>query len=184
MIAIKEKNMITIEFEGHDTLESPMLYQYDKGQKIKFLDVPDGAEVQFSNWATEMTKNKIVVNGQVEIPDILLQENKKILAYLTARFGRHGVFAHIGISHTASSELVEFMVGFKSVGVLLFPAGEIWFISMCSHRRFSTVFWYFFDGKMVFCVLLGSLCSRDKRCRIRTCIRNEWYRYESYGKGK
>lgn len=82
MIAIKEKNVITIEFEGHDTLESPMLYQYDKGQKIKFLDVPDGAEVQFSNWATEMTKNKIVVNGKVEIPDILLQENKKILAYL------------------------------------------------------------------------------------------------------
>lgn len=82
MIAIKEKNVITIEFEGHDTLESPMLYQYDKGQKIKFLDVPDSAEVQFSNWATEMTKNKIVVNGQVEIPDILLQENKKILAYL------------------------------------------------------------------------------------------------------
>lgn len=82
MIAIKEKNVITIEFECHDTLESPMLYQYDKGQKIKFLDVPDGAEVQFSNWATEMTKNKIVVNGQVEIPDILLQENKKILAYL------------------------------------------------------------------------------------------------------
>lgn len=82
MIAIKEKNVITIEFEGHDTLESPMLYQYDKGQKIKFLDVPDGAEVQFSNWATEMTKNKIIVNGQVEIPDILLQENKKILAYL------------------------------------------------------------------------------------------------------
>lgn len=82
MIAIKEKNVITIEFEGHDTLESPMLYQYDKGQKIKFLDVPDGVEVQFSNWATEMTKNKIVVNGQVEIPDILLQENKKILAYL------------------------------------------------------------------------------------------------------
>ena len=82
MIAIKEENVITIEFEGHDTLESPMLYQYDKGQKIKFLDVPDGAEVQFSNWATEMTKNKIVVNGQVEIPDILLQENNKILAYL------------------------------------------------------------------------------------------------------
>ena len=82
MIAIKEKNVITIEFEGHDTLESPMLYQYDKGQKIKFLDVPDGVEVQFSNWATEMTKNKIVVNGQVEIPDILLQENNKILAYL------------------------------------------------------------------------------------------------------
>ena len=89
MIAIKEKNVITIEFEGHDTLESPMLNQYDKGQKIKFLDVPDGAEVQFSNWATEMTKNKIVVNGQVEIPDILLQENKKILAYLKI-INKHG----------------------------------------------------------------------------------------------
>ena len=82
MIAIKEKNVITIEFEGHDTLESPMLYQYDKGQKIKFLDVPDGAEVQFSNWATEMTKNKIVVNGQVEIPDFFVQQGNEIVLYI------------------------------------------------------------------------------------------------------
>lgn len=82
MIAIKEKNVITIEFEDHDTLESPMLYQYDKGQKIKFLDVPDGAEVQFSNWATEMTKNKIVVNGQVEIPDFFVQQGNEIVLYI------------------------------------------------------------------------------------------------------
>lgn len=82
MIAIKEKNVITIEFEGHDTLESPMLYQYDKGQKIKFLDVPDGAEVQFSNENSETTDNRILADSQVEIPDFLISEGLEITAYI------------------------------------------------------------------------------------------------------
>lgn len=82
MIAIKEKNVITIEFEGHDTLESPMLYQYDKGQKIKFLDVPDGVEVQFSNENSETTDNRILTDSQVEIPDFLISEGLEITAYI------------------------------------------------------------------------------------------------------
>ena len=82
MIAIKEKNVITIEFEGHDTLESPMLYQYDKGQKIKFLDVPDGVEVQFSNENSETTDNRILADSQVEIPDFLISEGLEITAYI------------------------------------------------------------------------------------------------------
>lgn len=82
MIAIKEKNVITIEFEGHDTLESPMLYQYDTGQKIKFVDVPDGVEVQFSNENSETTDNRILADSQVEIPDFLISEGLEITAYI------------------------------------------------------------------------------------------------------
>ena len=40
----------------------------------------------------------------------------------------------------ASSELVEFVVGFKSIGVFLFPAGEIWFISMTATEDFPLYF--------------------------------------------
>lgn len=82
MRATKENNVITIEFEEHDTLQSPMLYQYDTGQKIKFVDVPDGVEVQFSNENSETTDNRILVDGQVEIPDFLISEGLEITAYI------------------------------------------------------------------------------------------------------
>ena len=69
---------------GNSTLtQIEQLYQYDKGQILKITDkVEDGTEVQFSNNNSEITINKAINDSQVEIPDILLQENKKILAYL------------------------------------------------------------------------------------------------------
>ena len=69
---------------GNSTLtQIEQLYQYDKGQILKITDkVEDGTEVQFSNYNSEITINKAINDSQVEIPDILLQENKKILAYL------------------------------------------------------------------------------------------------------
>ena len=82
MEATKKNNVITIEFEEHDTLQSPMLYQYDTGQKIEFRDVPDGVEVQFSNENSETTDNRILVDGQVEIPDFLISEGLEITAYI------------------------------------------------------------------------------------------------------
>lgn len=82
MEAIKKNNVITIEFEEHDTLQSPMLYQYDTGQKIKFVDVPDGVEVQFSNENSQTTENRILVDSQVEIPDFLISEGLEITAYI------------------------------------------------------------------------------------------------------
>lgn len=82
MEATKKNNVITIEFEEHDTLQSPMLYQYDTGQKIKFVDVPDGAEVQFSNENSETTDNRILADSQVEIPDFLISEGLEITAYI------------------------------------------------------------------------------------------------------
>ena len=80
MEATKKNNVITIEFEEHDTLQSPMLYQYDTGQKIKFVDVPDGVEVQFSNENSETTDNRILTDSQVEIPDFLISEGLEITA--------------------------------------------------------------------------------------------------------
>mgnify|MGYP004702538729 FL=1 len=76
-------NIHEVEFGNSTLTQIEQLYQYDKGQILKIIDkVEDGTEVQFSNNNSELTINKAINDSQVEIPDILLQENKKILAYL------------------------------------------------------------------------------------------------------
>lgn len=76
-------NIHEVEFGNSTITQIEQLYQYDKGQILKITDkVEDGTEVQFSNGNSETTINKAINDSQVEIPDILLQENKKILAYL------------------------------------------------------------------------------------------------------
>lgn len=61
---------------------APRIFQYDRGQRIEFLDIPDGVEVQFSNDDTDKTSNKIITDSQVEIPDFLIAMNGTITAYL------------------------------------------------------------------------------------------------------
>lgn len=76
-------NIHEVEFGNLTLTQIEQLYQYDKGQILKIADpIEDGTEVQFSNGNSETTINKAINDSQVEIPDILLQENKKILAYL------------------------------------------------------------------------------------------------------
>lgn len=78
-----DNNIHEVEFGTSTLTQIEQLYQYDKGQILKITDkVEDGTEVQFSNNNSEITINKAINDSQVEIPDILLQENKKILAYL------------------------------------------------------------------------------------------------------
>lgn len=78
-----DNNIHEVEFGPSTLTQIEQLYQYDKGQILKITDkVEDGTEVQFSNGNSETTINKAINDSQVEIPDILLQENKKILAYL------------------------------------------------------------------------------------------------------
>lgn len=78
-----DNNIHEVEFGPSTLTQIEQLYQYDKGQILKITDkVEDGTEVQFSNGNSELTINKAINDSQVEIPDILLQENKKILAYL------------------------------------------------------------------------------------------------------
>ena len=76
-------NIHEVEFGNSTLTQIEQLYQYDKGQILKIADpIEDGTEVQFSNGNSETTINKAINDSKVEIPDILLQENKKILAYL------------------------------------------------------------------------------------------------------
>lgn len=82
MIAKKEENIITIEFEEYMRIVAPALFQHNTGQVIKFNDVPDGAEVQFSNENSEKTTNKIVKDSQILIPDFLVAEGLEITAYI------------------------------------------------------------------------------------------------------
>lgn len=78
-----DNNIHEVGFGISTLTQIEQLYQYDKGQILKITDkVEDGTEVQFSNGNSETTINKAINDSQVEIPDILLQENKKILAYL------------------------------------------------------------------------------------------------------
>lgn len=78
-----DNNIHEVEFGPSTLTQIEQLYQYDKGQILKITDkIEDGTEVQFSNGNSEITINKAINDSQVEIPDILLQENKKILAYL------------------------------------------------------------------------------------------------------
>lgn len=78
-----DNNIHEVEFGNSTLTQIEQLYQYDKGQILKIADpIEDGTEVQFSNGNSDTTINKAINDSQVEIPDILLQENKKILAYL------------------------------------------------------------------------------------------------------
>lgn len=78
-----DNNIHEVEFGNSTLTQIEQLYQYDKGQILKITDkVEDGTEVQFSNGNSETTINKAINDSQVEIPDILLPGNKKILAYL------------------------------------------------------------------------------------------------------
>lgn len=82
MIICKQDNIIKIGFEEYCKVEAPPLYQYDKGQMLKFLDVSDGAQVEFSNEDHERAEPYIVKDSQVAIPDFLLEENSPIVAYI------------------------------------------------------------------------------------------------------
>lgn len=79
MIIQKDINIITLEFGEYCYLQTPVLRQWDKGQILRILDVPDGTEVQYDD---ESVGTKYVKDSQVEIPDILLQKSGEITAYV------------------------------------------------------------------------------------------------------
>lgn len=78
----KDINIIKVEFGRKNNLTVSNRYQHDKGQIIKFLDIPDGAQVEFANENHERAKPYIVKNSQVEIPDFLVEENSPIVVYV------------------------------------------------------------------------------------------------------
>lgn len=78
----KEENIISIEFGSNIKVTIPAVFQHDTGQILKFINVPDGAEVQFSNSNSEKTSNRIIQDSQVIIPDFLIAEGLEITAYV------------------------------------------------------------------------------------------------------
>lgn len=78
----KEENIISIEFGSNIKVTTPAVFQHDTGQILKFINVPDGAEVQFSNSNSEKTSNRIIQESQVIIPDFLIAEGLEITAYV------------------------------------------------------------------------------------------------------
>lgn len=78
----KEENIISIEFGSNIKVTTPAVFQHDTGQILKFINVPDGVEVQFSNSNSEKTSNRIIQESQVIIPDFLIAEGLEITAYV------------------------------------------------------------------------------------------------------
>lgn len=79
----KIDNVYHIEFGLDDDRANARIYRYDTGQLIKFYDIPDGVEVQFSNeHSTNGTINKRITDGMVQIPDSLLTSKDNIIAYI------------------------------------------------------------------------------------------------------
>lgn len=79
----KIDNVYHIEFGSDDDRANARIYRYDTGQLIKFYDIPDGVEVQFSNeHSTNGTINKRIIDGMVQIPDSLLTSKDNIIAYI------------------------------------------------------------------------------------------------------
>ena len=79
----KIDNVYHIEFGLDDDRANARIYRYDTGQLIKFYDIPDGVEVQFSNeHSTNGTINKRITDSMVQIPDSLLTSKDNIIAYI------------------------------------------------------------------------------------------------------
>ncbi len=75
-------NVIPIKFGQKKDIYTRMIYQWDKGQILQFLDIPNETQVEFSNENHEKAETYIVENGQVAIPDFLLEENSPIVVYV------------------------------------------------------------------------------------------------------
>nr|DAV33113.1 MAG TPA: hypothetical protein [Caudoviricetes sp.] len=79
----KIDNVYHIEFGLDDDRANARIYRYDTGQLIKFYDIPDDVEVQFSNeHSTNGTINKRITDSMVQIPDSLLTSKDNIIAYI------------------------------------------------------------------------------------------------------
>lgn len=82
-------NILRVTFGKETRIKSKPLYQYDYGQKIKFIDLtlPAAYEVHFSNRERGNAQVVLATSNEVVIPDALLQTGLNIFAW---------VFLHTG----------------------------------------------------------------------------------------
>ena len=73
-------NILRVTFGKELKVKSRPLYQYDYGQKLKFLDLnlPEAYEVHFSNYEHGTATITVATSNEVAIPDIYLQTGLNI----------------------------------------------------------------------------------------------------------
>lgn len=77
----EQMNVTEITLGDRREIRARTLTQYDKGQILRFTNLPDNSEIQFEDYRT--TINKTPSGGEVKIPDKLLATGETITAYLT-----------------------------------------------------------------------------------------------------
>ena len=84
-------NILRIAFKGKTSIESRPLYQYDYGQKIKFVDLqlPSSYEVHFSNRLKGTSITQLGDDNGVTIPDMLLQTGLTIYVWIFLHAGQN-----------------------------------------------------------------------------------------------
>ena len=84
-------NILRVTFGKELKIKSRPLYQYDYGQKIKFLDLnlPEAYEVHFSNYEYGTATITVATSNEVVIPDIYLQTGLNIFVWLYLHTGQN-----------------------------------------------------------------------------------------------
>ena len=82
-------NITKIAFKGKTEITIAPMYQYDYGQKIKFIDLtlPAAYEVHFSNRERGNAQVVLATSNEVAIPDALLQTGLNIFAWVYLHTG-------------------------------------------------------------------------------------------------
>ena len=84
-------NVLRVTFGKELKIKSRPLYQYDYGQKLKFLDLnlPEAYEVHFSNYEHGTATVTVATSNEVAIPDVYLQTGLNIFVWLYLHAGQN-----------------------------------------------------------------------------------------------
>ena len=84
-------NILRVNFGKELKIKSRPLYQYDYGQKLKFLDLnlPAAYEVHFSNYEHGTATVTVATSNEVAIPDVYLQTGLNIFVWLYLHAGQN-----------------------------------------------------------------------------------------------
>lgn len=84
-------NILRVNFGKELKIKSRPLYQYDYGQKLKFLNLnlPATYEVHFSNYEHGTATVTVATSNEVAIPDVYLQTGLNIFVWLYLHAGQN-----------------------------------------------------------------------------------------------
>ena len=84
-------NILRVTFGKELKIKTRALYQYDYGQKLKFLDLnlPEAYEVHFSNYDRGESTVTVATSNEVAIPDVYLQTGLNIFVWLYLHAGQN-----------------------------------------------------------------------------------------------